>query len=83
MPSPKGIVILVMTSPPQPRLSFFSSRQGNHGIMGDENLLVHPVTLQAKLPSPAKMQLLKNGKVIKSTFDEILIISRMARGLSY
>jgi len=59
---------------PAPTRGFRFSAQGReiNGIMGDEIFSSTPVTLQAKLPSPAKMQLLKNGKVIKSTFDEIL-----------
>jgi len=53
---------------------FRFSAQGKeiNAIMGDEITSSTPVTLQAKLPSPAKMQLLKNGKVIKSTVDEML-----------
>jgi len=59
---------------PAPTRGFRFSAQGReiNAIMGDEIVSSTPVTLQAKLPSPAEMQLLKNGKVIKSTDDEML-----------
>jgi hypothetical protein len=59
---------------PAPTRGFCFSAQGReiNAIMGDEIFSSAPVTLQAKLPSTARMQLLKNGKVIKSTVDKTL-----------
>jgi len=59
---------------PAPSRGFRFSAQGREitAIMGDEIVSPTPVTLQAELPSPAKLHLLKNGKVIKTTGDGML-----------
>jgi len=59
---------------PAPSHGFrFSALGGEiNAIMGDEIVSSAPITLQAKLPFPAMMQLLKNGNVIKSTVGAML-----------
>jgi len=47
---------------------FSAQSRENNAIMGDEIFAKISVTLQAKLPSPAKICLIRNGKVIKITY---------------
>jgi hypothetical protein len=60
---------------PAPTRGFHFSVQGKDGmaIMGDEITLTGAVTLQAKLPSPAKIQLIRNGRMIKASQSETLV----------
>ena len=59
---------------PAPTHGFRFSAQSreNIAIMGDEITARPSITLQAKLPSPAQIQLLKDGNVIKTIRGEIL-----------
>jgi len=60
---------------PAPTHGFHFSVQSKDitAIMGDEITPSGAVTLQAKLPSPAEIRLVKSGKLVKTTHGETLV----------
>jgi hypothetical protein len=68
---------------PAPTRGFRFSAQGKsqYAVMGDELLLEGAVTLQVKLPQPASLRLLKDGKEINSLYGEALVHTTSEAGV--